>query len=88
MQVVDRLSLALPLPSYRDIQSPAVQQYYSVIQAVALNHTKLEWDHNTDDQLRPDSSVLLKYSADFEHFKNLMGLTDEQLSAASSSKVL
>jgi len=88
VQVVDRLSLALPLPSYRDIQSPAVQQYYSVIQAVALNHTKLEWDHNTDDQLRPDSSVLLKYSADFEHFKNLMGLTDEQLSAASSSKVL
>lgn len=94
VQVVDRLSsLALPMSSstsssysssYRDIQSPAVQQYYSVIQAVALNHDKLEWDHSTDDQLRPDPSLLLKYSADFEHFKNLMGLVDDQLNASSS----
>jgi len=83
VQVVDRLSLAFPLPSYRDIQSPAVQQYYSVIQAVALNHDKLEWDHSSDDQLRPDPTVLSKYTSDFEHFKNLMGLADEQLSAAS-----
>eukprot|EP01039_Chlorochromonas_danica_P004691 gene4691-5138_t len=41
----------------RDFENPALQQFYAVLQAVALNSEDLEWQAARDDMLRPSAAM-------------------------------
>lgn len=62
----------------RDVQSPAVQQYYSILQALALNQAEGEWSAERDDTMRPDSEMLERCEKGaMAQFKALVGITDD-----------
>ena len=68
--------------SYQEIDSPAMQRFYSVLQAVALGQPHSD----AADRLRPDDARLAAHKAEIAAFKVSAVLTDEAL-AAGQSKV-
>ena len=84
VDVANKLVSAVALPegfSYtRDIQSPAVQQYYAILQALALNQAEPEWSAEQDDTMVPDSEMLARCEVTggvFQTFKVLAGINDD-----------
>lgn len=80
--LVDQLSLPAEFDPVRDIQSPALQQYYSVLQALALNQAEPEWRAEVDDTMRPNAAVLEGEregapAQGLMQFKTLVGITDD-----------
>jgi hypothetical protein len=84
--VARKLVRAVAMPegfSYtRDIQSPALQQYYSILQALALNQDQPEWAAERDDTMVPDREKFAELEDSvFGRFKALAGLSDEMMHA-------
>lgn len=72
---------------YRDLQNPAIQHIYSVIQAVALNQETPEWNPATDDMLQPDSEGLDSHRGLLDKLKALSGAHwDGEFKAARSKR--
>jgi hypothetical protein len=78
-QLVEAVALPEDFNYTRDIQSPAVQQYYSVLQALALNQAEGEWDADRDDTMRPDAEMLAKAeeAGVLAEFKAAVGISDD-----------
>lgn len=66
-------------PSFRytDLESPGVQYFYSMLQAIALAEEKCEWDPETDDMLQPDSRSLSAQDAYLKAFASVTGIDEE-----------
>jgi len=61
----------------RDVQSPALQQYYSVLQALALNQAQPEWEADKDDNMKPDPALFEGDNAEvLLKFRDLTGVGD------------
>lgn len=83
-ELVEAVALPEDFSYTRDIQSPAVQQYYSILQALALNQAEGEWAAERDDTMRPDGELLVRCeeSGVMGRFKALVGLNDDMQHAA------
>lgn len=76
-QLVEKLSMPADFSYTTDVQSPALQQYYSVLQALALNQAEPEWQTEKDDNMRPDPALFEGDNAAVLHkFKDLTGVGD------------
>lgn len=66
-------------PSFRytDLESPGVQHFYSVLQAVALNDEQGEWRAESDDMLQPDAESLRVHEGLIAAFGAVTGLADD-----------
>lgn len=63
---------------YRIYENPALQLFYSVLQAVALTETECEWQQSRDDRLLPDTELFSSERTIEAHsaLKSLTGLVD------------
>ena len=65
-----------------EVLSPALQQFYSVLQSIALTEEKPEWDPERDDNMKMSEEIVAQYEeAVFLKFKLLAGLDDDNLPA-------
>lgn len=92
MGVAQKLVRAVAMPegfSYtRDIQSPALQQYYSILQALALNQDQPEWSAERDDTMVPDREKFAELEDSvFGRFKALAGLSDDMMHAPAKVRM-
>ena len=85
---MDQLSLPADYSYSRDVQSPALQQYYSVLQALALNQAQPEWQADRDDNMRPPAPLDGSTEEALQKFKNMTGLSDDAHHAAPKVLVL
>ena len=82
-KLVESYTLPEDFDYVRDVQSPALQQYYAVLQALALNQAQPEWEAHKDDNMRPDSALFEgQTEAVLQRFKELVGIDDTQQHAA------
>ena len=69
----------------KDIENPALQQFYSILQGIALNESETEYHLETDDNMRPPPSMMtpavLKLGQDIKAMGNL---SDAAIEAAGS----
>jgi ATP-dependent DNA helicase 2 subunit 1 len=86
-KIVSALSLPEDFEYSREIENPALKAYYAVLQAIALNEGDLEWNHETDDKLKPSEEVIEKTASEIAHFKSLIQYDEDEVMAAASSKV-
>jgi ATP-dependent DNA helicase 2 subunit 1 len=80
-RVVEGMRLPADFSYFRDIESPSIQQYYSVLQAVALNEGQPEWTVE-NDRMQPDPDLVTANEEACAAFKEAVGLTDGDLDAA------
>jgi hypothetical protein len=92
VSVTRDLVKALALPEdfcyYRDIQSPALQQYYSVLQALALNQSAPDWQADVHDNMRPSKELIAGLEDTLlADFKTLANLPDAGAELPTAAKV-
>eukprot|EP01038_Epipyxis_sp_PR26KG_P011189 gene11189-15009_t len=78
-------------PEFRyhlDIANPSMQNYYSILQALALNQVELDYVVERDDNLQPPSNPYIFETAEKAslQLKNLIGLSDIIPQDAKGSK--
>jgi hypothetical protein len=73
---------------YQNIESPFLQQFYAVLQGVALNETTLSWDQYTQDRMVPNQALLSSPAATaaLEAFRQELGMTDDAVTIASGKR--
>jgi len=71
---------------YEELENPAVQHVYSVLQAFALNEESSEWIEERDDKMKPDSSAFEVMGDIVAMFKAQTGVSDEDASTSTSSR--
>jgi hypothetical protein len=84
----DPSSSAAPLLDFRRYENPAIQRFYSVLQAVALMEESPDWTAEKDT-LRPIPALAQptgKYEQAVMGFKEAFGLDDSVLAAAEGGK--
>lgn len=85
-QVIDLMDLGSDFKYTRDIENPSLQQFYSILQSVALNESETEFHYETDDKMRPPPNFL-NYSLLTDcsrELADLLGLTEDILEAIGS----
>jgi len=65
--LVDELIEAFSLPKdfifWKEWENPSLQQFYTVLQTIALNEEELEWQAARDDRMKPDGNVIAQVEA-------------------------
>ncbi len=84
--VVLGMQLAEDFCYFRDVESPSIQQYYSVLQAVALNEGAPEWTAEQNDRMQPDAELLAANEEPLLALREALGLTDADGEAAPKAK--
>jgi hypothetical protein len=74
-------------PSFRytDLESPGIQFFYSMLQAIALASDKCEWDASLDDMLLPDADSMRVNQSKIASFDEIVGIStgDEEQATGS-----
>jgi ATP-dependent DNA helicase 2 subunit 1 len=85
-QVVDLMDLGSDFCYTKDIENPSLQQFYSILQSVALNESDTEFHYETDDKMRPSEELLnnSELAQVCKEFANILGLSDDILEASGS----
>jgi len=90
IEAADALINALPMdPStvyHKDIESPALQQFYSILEAVALNENTQRWNSEQHDKMRPSQEQLAGAADALEAFKAVVQLGESEEAPASSAR--
>lgn len=66
-----------PSFQYKDLESPGIQYFYSMLQAIALADEKCEWNPEQDDMLQPDQDSLQANESRISHFNSITGLAND-----------
>lgn len=72
---------------YTDLESPGIQYFYSMLQALALAAEKCEWNPVVDDMLLPDPESLQVHEGVIKNFENATGLCDEEEDSAKKTVI-
>lgn len=85
-QVMDLMDLGSDFSYTKDIENPSLQQFYSILQSVALNESDTEFHYETDDKMRPPSELLhnTALANSCKELANLLGLSDDILEGLGS----
>lgn len=73
---------------YTDLESPGIQYFYSMLQAIALNDEHCEWRAEGDDMLQPDAESLRVHESRILAFSVATGLGDDTGESESKPKVV
>lgn len=73
---------------YTDLESPGIQYFYSMLQAIALADDKCEWDATVDDMLQPDSDSLRAHESCIAAFSEAAGLANDVADSSSKPKTV
>jgi len=69
---------------YRDLENPAIQNFYAVLQAVALSQSTTEWSIE-DDMLQPSAELFYAASEEISNFYKTIGC-DQSSSQTTGGK--
>ena len=69
---------------YQNVESPALQQFYAVLQAVALRESSYSWNQHTQDMMLPstNSNNSLALAAAIRDFKEELNIPEEATNMA------
>ena len=70
---------AIPMFDYQTIPSPALQQFYAVLQAVALSETEYSWSQERDDRMVPDPILHSHAAQPLKEFSEILNLPTNAL---------
>jgi ATP-dependent DNA helicase 2 subunit 1 len=87
--LVRTLAAALPADFRydKDLESPAIQQFYAVLQAVALGADALEWQAERDDSLRPTEDMVKLCSGHAQALSQALDLADPSAEGEGGAEV-
>lgn len=87
-ELVKALAAALPegFRYDKDIENPAVQQFYAVLQAVALNSDTLEFQVARDDTMRPSEEMIEQCSTAAMVLRTVLDLPEISADEAPAKK--
>lgn len=86
--LIDALQFGEDSAYFEVIESPSLQNFYSVLQAVALTNEP-EWSAHRDDNMQPSEEMKKHFEANVENiiaFKETIGLTDEAMLGVPTKK--
>lgn len=83
-EIVGTFTLPEEFCFYKDINSPSLQNFYSVLQAVALNEEELEWNPHDHDKMQPSAETLELASKLTEKLREVIGFGEDDMVQSST----
>jgi len=72
--------------NYTDLENPALQRFYSVLQAVALTEPGADWRAEEHDMLQPDPEGVAVHKDKLEALLSIAGCAEESAASAPKGK--